>query len=185
MSGAKSISLVGWFVSSWSGFGHRVWFALPLHRVRIEGVGIAGNEACSGGNQDAVEATARFTAGAQLDAGGIDTFFVGEVLLDVEIALGCGIGLSSAECFPTMYQLRGRVAVEGEGDLVEASLSFVVDADGTLSVALEGDAAEVVVPRCHGWRWSCNCDCGVRTGLFAEIVDDVAGDVDRACWRPW
>ncbi len=38
------------------GFGHRVRLALPLHRVRVEGVGVAGSEDRSGGYQDAVEA---------------------------------------------------------------------------------------------------------------------------------
>src|SRR5271154_2771374 len=94
MSGAKSISLVGWFVTSGGGFGHPIRLPLPLHRVRVERVGIAGSERRSGGNQDVVNGTARFTAGAQLNARGVDTFFVSKVLLDVESAL-CG----SIRCF--------------------------------------------------------------------------------------
>ena len=79
-------------------------------------------------------------------------------------------------------QLGGRLAIEGEGDLVEAALGLVVDADGTLSVALERDAAEIAYLR--RWRWwrSCDGDGGVGGGLFAQVVDDVASDVDGA-WR--
>src|ERR1700730_15881712 len=74
------------------------------------------------------------------------------------------------------------LAIEGEGDLVEAALGFVVDADGTLSVALEGDAAEIDHRRrWRGWR-SCDGDRRVGGGLFTQIVDNVAGYVDGA-WR--
>jgi len=76
---------------NFGGFRLRIWLACPLHGVRIEGCGIAGNEACSGRNQGAVEDAARFTAGAHVDAGGVDALLVGEVLLDIEVALGGGI----------------------------------------------------------------------------------------------
>src|SRR6266550_6395466 len=79
-------------------------------------------------------------------------------------------------------QLGRRLAIEGEGDLIEAALGFVVDADGTLSVALEGDAAEITyLRRWRRWR-SRDGDRGVGGGLFAQVVDDVACDVDGA-WR--
>src|SRR3981081_4478776 len=79
-------------------------------------------------------------------------------------------------------QLGRRFAVEGEGNLIEATLGFVVDADGTLSIAVEGDAAEI--DHCRQWRRWRSCD-GDRSGggcLFAHIVDDVAGYVNGA-WR--
>jgi len=79
-------------------------------------------------------------------------------------------------------QLGRGLAIEGEGNLIEATLGFVVDAYGTLSVALEGDAAEIGVPAAgRGWR-SRDGDRSVGGGLFAQVVDDVAGDVDGA-WR--
>src|SRR6266851_326323 len=79
-------------------------------------------------------------------------------------------------------QLGRRLAIEGEGDLIEAALGFVVDADGTFSVALEGDAAEIAhLRRGRGGR-SRDGDRGVGDDLFSQVVDDVAGDVDCA-WR--
>ncbi len=61
--------------------------------------------------------------------GGVDTFLIGEVLFDVEVALGCGIW-GFVGSVPSDYdQPGGSVAVEGEGDLVEAALGLVVDAD--------------------------------------------------------
>ncbi len=79
-------------------------------------------------------------------------------------------------------QLGRRLAIEGKSDLIEATLGFVVDADGALSVALEGDAAEIAYLR-RGRRWrSRDGDRSVGGGLFAQVVDDVAGDVDGS-WR--
>src|SRR5882724_7975582 len=79
-------------------------------------------------------------------------------------------------------ELGRRFAVKGEGDLIEAALGFVVDAYGTLSVALEGDATEIAyLRRWRRWR-SRDGDRSVGGGLFAQVVDDVAGDVDGA-WR--
>ncbi len=48
--------LVGRLTRFGGGFGHRIGLPLPLHRVRIEGVGIAGSEDRSGRYQDVVEA---------------------------------------------------------------------------------------------------------------------------------
>src|SRR5271155_2783639 len=87
MSGANSTGLVSRLLSSGGGFGHPVRLPLPLHRVRIECVGIAGSKGCSSGYQDAVEAAREIAASAELDARGIDTFLVGEILRDVESAL--------------------------------------------------------------------------------------------------
>jgi len=156
-----------------------VWLALPLDRVRVKGCGISRNEARSGGNQGAVEDPARFTAGAHVDAGGIDALLVSEVLLDVEVALCCGVGGFVGRVPTDYYQPGSGVAVECEGDFVETALSFVVDADGTLLVALEGDAAEGAY-----WRWwwrrrSRDGNGGGGGGLFAEIVDGIAGHRDR------
>ena len=104
MSVARSISLIGRFVSSGGGFGHRVRLPLPLHRVRIECVGVAGNEARAGGNQDVIEAAVEIAAGPQFDAGGVDAFLLNEVLRNVEVAL-CGRIVSSEECLPTITSM--------------------------------------------------------------------------------
>ena len=67
-------------------------------------------------------------------------------------------------------QLGRGLAIEGKGDLIQAALGFVVDADGTLFVALERDAAEIDYRRrWRGW-WSCDGDRRVGRGLFAKIV---------------
>ena len=157
MSGAKSISLVGRFVSSRVGLGHRVRLPLTLHRVPVEGVGVAGSEDRSRRYQNAVKAAARFAAGTQLDAGRIDTLLVSEVLRDVEISLRCGIRCFIGRVSADDHQLGGGLAVEGESDVIEATFGFVVDADRTLSVALKGDAAEVACavapPAAEEWRW--------------------------------
>jgi len=78
------------------------------------------------------------------------------------------------------HQFGGGLAIEGQSDLVEATLGFVVDADRTLPVALEGDAAEI--DDCRRWRrwWCCDGDRCIGGPLFAEVVDDVAGDGDGA-----
>ncbi len=61
-----------------------------------------------------------------------------------------------------------------------AGTSFVVDAEGTLHVAFKRDAAEGTdLGDRRRWR-SDDRDSGVGGGVFAEIVDDVAGDSDRA-----
>lgn len=169
---------------NFGGLGLRVWLALTLHRVRIEGSGIAGNEACSGGNQGAVKDAARFTAGAHIDAGGVDTLFVGEVLFDVEVALGSRIRGFVGSVPTDDDKPGGRVAVEGEGDLIKATLGLVVDANRTLRVALEGDAAEAANGWWRGWRRSRNGDSGGGGGLLAEVVHSVTGDCDRPCGSP-
>ena len=166
---------------NFGGLGLRVWLALTFHRVRIEGCGIAGNEACSGGNQGAVKDTARFTAGAHVDAGGVDTLLIGEVLFDVEVALGSGIRGFVGSVPSDDDQPGGRVAVEGEGDFVEAALGLIVDADRTLRVSIKGDAAEAAYGRRRGWRRSCDGDGGGGSGLLADVVDGVTGDCDRSC----
>ncbi len=142
MSGAKSNGLVGRWVSSGGGFGHSVRLPLPLHRVRIEGVGIAGSEGCSSRDQDAVNAARGFAAGAQLDAGGVDALLLREVLRDVEVSLGSSIRGFIGRMLADDNQLGGGLAVESEGDLVEAAFGLVVNTDWPLSVALEGDIAE-------------------------------------------
>jgi len=90
ISGAKSIGLVG-RLTRLGGFWHRVGLALPLDRVRIEGVGVTGSEGRSGGYQDVVEAAREIATRAQFNAGGVDTFFLREVLCDVEVSLGRGV----------------------------------------------------------------------------------------------
>ena len=171
---------VGRLVSSGGGFGRPIGLPLPLHRVRIECAGVAWSEGRSGGDQDVVEAAVEFAAGTHLDAGGVDTLFLREVLSDVEVTLCGGIRWFIGRMPADDYQLGGGLAVEGKGDLVEATFGFVVDADGAFSVALEGDAAEVACLRCDRGRRSRNGDGGVRSGLFAEVINDVAGDVDGA-----
>src|SRR5277367_3226671 len=113
MSGAKSTSLVGRWASSGGGFGHSVRLPLPLHRVRIEGVGIAGSEGRSSRNQDVVNAARGFAASAQLDARGVDTFFLREVLCDVEISLSCSIRCFIGRMFADDNQFGGGLAVKG------------------------------------------------------------------------
>ena len=51
-------------------------------------------------------------------------------------------GCSSAAWLADDDEPGGGLAVEGEGDVVKAALGFVVDADGTLAVTVEGDGAE-------------------------------------------
>jgi len=69
-------------------------------------------------------------------------------------------------------QLGRGLAIEGKGDLIEATLGFVVDADWALAVAIEGNAAEIAyLRRGRGW-WSRDRDRRVGGGLFAEVVDD-------------
>ncbi len=162
------------------GCGISVSLAVPLHRVGIECVGVARNEGRSDRQQNVVEAAIEFSAGAHLDAGRIDTFLVDEILLDVKVALSGGVGCFIGGVPADDYEFGGRVAIEGEGDFVEAALGFVVDAYGAFSVALEGDAAEIAWLRCDRGRRSRDCDCGVGSGLLAEVIDDVAGDVDGA-----
>jgi hypothetical protein len=116
---------------------------LPLHRVCIEGVGVAWSEDRSGRHEDAVEAASQIAASAQLDAGGVDTLFLREVLRNVEVSLGRGVRRFIGRMLADDNQLGRRLAIEGKGDLIEAALGFVIDADGTFSVALEGDAAEI------------------------------------------
>jgi hypothetical protein len=182
MSGARSISLVGRFVSSGGGFWLPIRLPLPLHRVRIEGVGVAGSEGRAGGDQDVVEAAIEVAAGAHLNARGIDTLFLSEVLRDVESALRCGIRCFIGRMLADNNQFGGRVAVEGESNLVKAALGLVVDANRPFSIAFEGDAAEAARQWCYRGRRSCDGDRGVRGGLLAEVVDDVASNVDCA-WR--
>src|ERR1700730_1283868 len=111
MSGAKSIRLVGRFPRLGGGFGHRVRLPLPLHRVRIEGVGVTGSEGRSGWYQDAVEAASKLAAGAQLDAGGVDTLFLRKILRDVEVSLGRGVRCFIGRMLADDNQLGRRLAI--------------------------------------------------------------------------
>ena len=94
----------------------------------------------------------------------------------IQGALGCGVRLFIGRMLADDNEFGGGLAVEGEGDIVEAALGLVVDADGTLLVALEGEAAEIAG---LGWRWGSwlrDVDGGVGRGMVAEVVDYVAGD---------
>ena len=94
--------------------------------------------------------------------------------------MGRGVGGFVVRVSANDHEFGGGVAVEREGDVVKAGLPFVVDADGTLNVALKRDAAEGTDLWDRRWWRSDDGDVGVGGGVFAEIVDDVARDSDRA-----
>src|SRR6266851_893729 len=160
--------------------GLAVGRAVTFDRAGVEGGGAAEVEAGTGRYEGVFDDAAGVAAGAQLDAGGVDALLLCEVLLYVEGALGGRVGLLIGGVFADDDELGGGVAVEGEGDLVEAALGLVVDADGTLAVALEGDTAEAAWLRRRWGRRRRNGDRGGGCGLFAQVVDYVAGDDDGA-----
>jgi len=164
------------------GFWFGVRLAHPLHRICVESGSVARDEGGSVRNQSAIEDTAGLTAGSHRDTCRVDALFVDEVLLDVEVALGRGVGGFVVRVSANDHEFGGRVAVKREGDVVKASLPFVVDADGTLHVAFKRDAAEGTDFGDRRWRRSDDRDSGVGGGVFAEIVDYVTSDSDRARW---
>ena len=163
----------------WVG-GICVGLSASPYGVGIEGIGVAWDERCSCGYKNVVEAAVEFAACAHLDAEGIDSFLVHEILLNVEVALRGRVGRFIRGVSADNNEFGSCVAIEGESDLIETSLSFVVDTDRTLSVAFEGDAAEIARRRCdRRWR-SRDRDRCVGGGLLAEVIDDIAGYGDGA-----
>jgi len=108
----KVDSLVGWLVSSGGGFGHPVRLPLPLHRVRIECVGIARSKRRSRRDQYVVETAARIATGTHLNARSVDTFLLRKVLFDVEVALSCGIRCLIGRMLADDNQLGRRLSVK-------------------------------------------------------------------------
>ncbi len=72
-------------------FGHTVRLPLPFYGAWVHNRGVPGSERRSGGHQDVVNASAGITARTQFNARGINTFFLREILLDIERALCGGI----------------------------------------------------------------------------------------------
>ena len=101
-----------------------------------------------------------------------------EVLADVEGALGCGFGTLVGGGVADDDEARVGLLVQGEADVVEAALGFVVDSDRTGLVALEGDSAKRGGPRNDGKRGALDVDERGVGGCLAEVVDQVAGDRD-------
>jgi hypothetical protein len=112
MSSAKPISLIGGLVNLAANWRFCVRLPLPFYRVRIEGVGIGGNEAWAGGNQDVVEAAIEFTASSHFDSRGVDAVLLCEILRDVEVALCSGIGCFVRRMFACDYFCAGVSAWE-------------------------------------------------------------------------
>ena len=116
---------------------------MPLNGSGVEGGGAASIEPGACGNQDAPHDAETAVAGAQFDASRVYAFLAGEVEFDVEGALCGSFGRLRGGVAADENKRGAGVAIEGEGDDVEASLGLVIDAHGTLAVALEGDAAKV------------------------------------------
>lgn len=68
--------------------------------------------------------------------------------------------------------------LEGEGDVVEAALGFVIDAYGAAKITSKAQAAERLGLRYDGNDGSRDDDVGSGLGALAEVVDDVARDGD-------
>ena len=153
---------------------------MPLNGSGVEGGGAAGIEPGACGNQDAPHDAETAVAGTQFDASGVYAFFAGQVELDVEGTLCGSFGRFRGGVAADENERGAGVAIEGEGDYVEAALGLVIDTHGTLAVAVEGDAAEVAGLRRGWWRWRGDGDGCDGGGLLAVVVDDGAGDRDGA-----
>jgi hypothetical protein len=108
----------------------------------VEGVGIRVIEGCACRNQDVGHGLIGKCACAELNAGWIDTLFLDQVLTSVECALGRGLRLLARRRVPDHHEVGVSLLREGEGDVIEAALGFVVDAYGSTTVACKAEAAQ-------------------------------------------
>jgi hypothetical protein len=141
----------------------------------IEGVGVevVVDGACR--DQRAGYGLSGWLADAEFNAGWIDTLLLREVLACVEGTFGGCFGLLLRIRVADHHEAGIGLLVQGQGDVIEASLGFVVYADGATSIAGEAEAAQSLGLWDDGsWRGS-NDDVGRCFRSFAEIVDHATG----------
>jgi len=157
-----------------------VGLAMTDDALVVECLGAKIVEGSSCGDQRVGDCLAGRFADTQLDAGWVDALLLGEVLAGVEGAFCTGARLLLRIRVADDDQPRISLLIEGESDVVEAALGFVVDANWATLITREAQAAELLGLRNDWGRGSGDDD--LRGGLrgLAEIIDCVAGDGDGA-----
>ena len=146
----------------------------------VEGLGAEVVEGCAGGDEGVGDGLAGGVADAELDAGWVDSLFLREVLASVEGTFGGGGGLLLRIRVADDDEAGVGLLIEGEGDVVEAALGFVIDADGATLITREAQAAEGLGLRNDGCGRRGDGDFGGGLCSLAEVVYRVAGDGDDA-----
>jgi hypothetical protein len=146
----------------------------------IEGVGVEVIEGCTGGNQRVGYGLAVGFADEQFNAGRIDALLLGEVLPGVEGALGSRIRLLLRIRIAYHDEASVGLLIQGQSNVVEAALGFVIDSHGATKISCKAEAAEWLGLGYDGDGWGRNHDVGGCLGGLAEIVDHVAGYGDGA-----
>ena len=146
----------------------------------VEGVGLLIVEDCARRDEGVRNGLAGGSADPELDAGRIDALFLNQVLASIERAFGGCFGLLLRRRVADHNQPGIGLLRERQSDVIEAALGFVVDAHGATDITTEGQAAELLDLRDDGDERRCDDDVGGRLGGLSEIVDDVAGNRDRA-----
>ena len=163
---------------------------LAAHAVRLavasDGSLVKGLRACVAEDrpcrhQNGARCSAGGLAYAKVDAGGVDTLFLREVLADVECAFGGASGRSSGEALPMINELRVRLLIQRESDVVEASLGFIVDAHRTVLVAVKDSAHRPAFRQRPAPAPFGTVTSVVAVAVLPEIVDEVAGHRDGGC----
>ena len=114
-----------------------------------------------------------------LDARAVDTLLLHEVLPSIECALCAGLRMLVRRRVSNHNELRPRLLLHGECDVVQAALRLVVYAHRPAVVTLKADVAEVLRLRNDRRRGNGQRDLGVRLRCLAKVVDHVASDGDR------
>jgi hypothetical protein len=154
-----------------------VWDAVRLpvthDALVIEGVGVevVVDGACW--DQRVGYSLAGWLTDAEFDAGWIDTLLLRQVLTGVEGTFGGSFGLLLRIRVANHHEAGIGLLVEGQGDVIEAALGFVVYADGATLIAGEAEAAKSLSLWDDGNRRGGDDDVGRGLRGLAEIVDHV------------
>lgn len=148
-------------------------------RVLIKGPSARALEVCSRRDQGIADEPPRHRTYANLDTRAVDTLFLYQVLTSVEGALCTGLGMFIRRGVADYHQLRTRLLLHGERDVVETALGFVVDSQRPTAIAIKADMAEILRLRNNRRGWNGQSDLRVCLSSLTKVINDVARDGDR------
>src|SRR6202453_3178865 len=123
-------------------------------------------------------------SGAYRDPGSINALLRHQVVLRIDSSLSGQLVSSLFIGSRLANQYRGGISLllQVESDVIEASLSLVVDASRAALVTIKADRAKRLGLRCRRWRRSFDTDRRGASSRLTLVILYRAGNRDRARW---
>src|ERR1700691_272995 len=124
-------------------------------------------------------------SGAYRDPGSINALLRHQVVLRIDSSLSGQLvsALFIGSRLANQYSGGISLLLQVESDVIEASLSLVVDASRAALVTIKADRAKRLGLRCRRWRRSFDTDRRGASSRLTLVVLYRAGNRDRARWR--